>query len=412
MIKRVNRSLPWFALLAGMIHVGAPGEVTLAAPPDPVFSARLTDGSNLRGKLREIDPNGVFTLESSDGTPQTLPRNRVVKLVQEGASLSLKPEGSVLIFPDGDRIHRASVGAANETTVDVQAFSLPGNLAVPLESLLGIVFTLPQEGDAAEAVVRRVREAPRSTEVLWLANDDRLDVGFLGMTEKAVQYQLANRPESLDRSRISTLGFDPALVTYPEPADGFVELTLGDGSRLGVVGARLEQGQIVGTARFGSPIRVPIRDVVWLHARSPSVVYLTRRTPAAEKLIPYVGPTRPVRKDATVEGHPFRLQGEEFDRGLGAQSRTLLAYRLEPGDLRFQATVGVDDRAGSLGSVVFKVRVDNQEVFVSPPMAAGDPPRSIDVDLKDATTLILFTEFGQRGGVRDLADWVEARIIR
>ncbi|MBY0395352.1 MAG: NPCBM/NEW2 domain-containing protein, partial [Thermoleophilia bacterium] len=92
--------------------------------------------------------------------------------------------------------------------------------------------------------------------------------------------------------------------------------------------------------------------------------------------------------------------------------RTLMAYRLEPGDRRFQATVGLDDAAGPLGSVVFKVRVDNREVVETPPMVVGDAPRALDVDLSGASTLILQTEFGGRGGVRDLADWVEARIIR
>jgi hypothetical protein len=36
----------------------------------------------------------------------------------------------------------------------------------------------------------------------------------------------------------------------------------------------------------------------------------------------------------------------------------------------------------------------------------------VDVDLVGARYLILATEFGDRGDVRDLADWVEARMIR
>ena len=41
--------------------------------------------------------------------------------------------------------------------------------------------------------------------------------------------------------------------------------------------------------------------------------------------------------------------GQTYDRGLGTQSTTFLAYRVEPGDRRFQALVGVDERAGPLG---------------------------------------------------------------
>ncbi len=94
------------------------------------------------------------------------------------------------------------------------------------------------------------------------------------------------------------------------------------------------------------------------------------------------------------------------------QSTTLAAYRLQPGDRRFQALVGVDERAGPLGSVVFRVLVDGNERFKTPAMTDHDSPRGIDVDVAGGKYLILATEFGDRGDVRDLADWVEARMIR
>jgi hypothetical protein len=90
----------------------------------------------------------------------------------------------------------------------------------------------------------------------------------------------------------------------------------------------------------------------------------------------------------------------------------LLAYKIEPGDRRFQALVGVDERAGPLGSIVFRALVDGVERFKSPPLADRDPPRSVDFELAGGKLLILITEFGDRGSVRDLADWVEARMIR
>jgi hypothetical protein len=89
-----------------------------------------------------------------------------------------------------------------------------------------------------------------------------------------------------------------------------------------------------------------------------------------------------------------------------------MAYRLKPGDRRFQALVGLDDRAGPLGSVVFRVIVDGRERYVSPTISARDTPKAIDVDLEGAKLLILITEFGERGEVRDFADWAEARILR
>src|SRR5262249_6739266 len=86
-------------------------------------------------------------------------------------------------------------------------------------------------------------------------------------------------------------------------------------------------------------------------------------------------------------------------------------YRIEPGDRRLQALVGVDERAGPLGSVVFRVLVDNKPRYQSPPLTDRDAPKPIDLDLAGGKFLILATEFGDRGDVRDLADWVEARVI-
>jgi hypothetical protein len=378
---------------------------------DPVFTALTTDGTAVAGRVRRFGPGGEVTLVTAEGPERVIPLDALVRLSREGAPPPLALDASVVLFPDGDRLYRTAVGAANETTLDVQSYSL-GNLAVPLDSLIGLVLSAPQDPEGLGALIQRVRADPRTSEVLWLANNDRLTVGFLGLNEKTVEFQSGNKPEKLDRSRVVALGFDPTLVSYPRPKSGYFELTLSDGSRVGVSGPKVEQGHLAATTRFGARVRVPLVDLLRVRARSPSVVYLTERPVAGEKYVAYVGPPRPFRADATVEGQPLRLGGLEFDRGIGTQSRTLLAYHVEEGDRRFQALVGLDDRAGPLGSVVFRVMVDGRQTFASPPMSAGDPPKPVDVDVSGAKSLILFTEFGERGGVRDIADWAEARFIR
>ena len=378
---------------------------------DPVFDALTTDGKTVAGRIRQFGPQGELTLVTAAGPERVIPLESLVKLSRDGLGPPLTPEAMVVLFPGGDRLHRTAIAGATETALDVQPYSL-GKLSVPLESLLGLIFTLPPDADAVDALVQRVRDEPRNTEVLWLANNDRLDVGFLGLSEKMIEYKSGQKAEKIDRSRVVALGFDPTLVVYPRPAGGFVELTLADGSRLGVVGPRVEQGHILATTRFGAKIRVAIAEVLRVHARNQSVVYLAERTPERTRYVPYVGPGRPFRRDATVEGHPFKVGGQEYDRGIGTTSRTLLAYRLEKGDRRFQASVALDDRAGPLGSVKFRVLVDSREAFASPPMAAGDPARFVDVDLAGGGVLILITEYADRGDVRDIADWLEARFIR
>jgi len=346
-----------------------------------------------------------------DGPEQVIPLALLVKLSREGGAPASAPEGAVVLFPDGDRLHGGVVGAADDTRLKVLSSTL-GDLDIPLESLLGLALKLPTDVDEADAFLSRVRSAPLRTELLWLANGDLLTGGFLGLDEKKVKFQLERGPIDLDRTGVVAIGFDPALIVYPRPQGTFLELSLADGSRLGVTAPQVEQGQVVATTRFGTPIRLPLGELTGVHSLSASIAYLSEREATAQQYVSYVGPTRPYRRDAAVTGHPLRVARKRFDRGLGTQSRTLLAYRLAPGDRRFQATVGLDDRAGPPGSVVFRVLVDNREEFASPPMSVRDAPRAIDIDVTGAKVVILATEFGPRGDVRDYADWIEARIIR
>jgi hypothetical protein len=401
-------------LLGTVVSRGAAEPVPPGSPvpSDPVFTAHLIDGTTLTGRIHQFGPNGEIALVPAEGKEQVVPLGRLLKLTREGVAFSLTPsDGSLVLFPDGDRLYRTVIGPATETTLEVQSYAL-GNVALPLESLLGLVLALPSESAAVDALLERVRTEPRPSEVLWLANGDRLLGGFLGLDEKRIKYQAPTGAIELDRGGIVALGFDPALVAYPRPEGDYLELTMADGSRLGVSRARIEQGHVVATTRFKSTIRLALSELVQVHARTASIAYLSERKATAEQYVAYIGPTRPYRRDLNVAGHPLRLAGQSYDRGLGTQSRTLLAYRLAPGDARFQALVGVDDSAGPLGSVVFRVLVDGKERFVSPPMSVRDTPKPIDVDLTGAKNLILVTEFGERGEIRDLADWVEARIIR
>jgi len=400
--------LPALLLLTGADDPTPPGSTI---PSDPVFSALLTDASTAAGRIRQLGPDGSLTLVDEKGAERAVPPGRLVKLTRDGVPPALPPDGPLVLFPDGDRLRVTNVMARDEA-VDVQTLAL-GELMIPPDRPLALVLNPPTDPDAIDALLARIRDEPRSSEVLWLTNGDRLAGGFLGLGKDKLAFQPETGKVELDRGGVVALGFDPALVTYPRPKGPHLELTLADGSRLGVKAGRVERGQVIATSRFGPEVRVPLADLAQVHVLGGPAAYLADRADAITVYEGYLGPTRPYRRDANVDGHPFRLAGEVYERGLGTQSRTILAYRLRPTDRRFQALVGLDDRAGPLGNVVFRVLADNKrELYASPPMSARDTPRTIDVDLADARTLILVTEFGQRGEVRDLADWVEARLIR
>jgi len=380
------------------------------ASSDPVFTALEIDGRTFAGWILSLGPKAI-RIQSADGASRELPLDRLVKLFRETSPPLPLPEFAHVILPDGDRIMRVVIGSTTDTDLELKSDVL-GNLAIPLDSLLGLVMSTPALGESLEAWWDRALAEPRSTEVVWLANGDRLAGGFLGLDPRRVKIQVDGKPALIERGGIVAIGFDPALASYPRPKSDFIEIALKDGTRLGVEDARLQDNLVVARTRFGRTIRFPLGELSRIHARSRAVVYLTDRKPIKATYVPYVGPTREYRSNRSVRGRGFHLAGQSFDRGIGTQSRTFLVYELEPGDRRFQALVGVDEQAGPLGSVVFRVLTGGDERYKSPPLTVTDAPRAIDIDLAGAKHLILITEYGDRGDVRDIADWVEARIIR
>ena len=402
-----SRSSALFSLAAICVLGGSD------APSDPTFTALRVDGTTVSGRLRRLDVrSGVSLAVDEVEHIERVSTVALVKLTRDGETPSIPHDGGLVLFPDGDRLYqRADFGPVGDANLEVQSYA-GGSVSIPLDGILGLIFAAPTDGDSGEALITKVRDEPRTGEVLWLGNGDRLTGGLLGLDEKTVEFQTSTGKVKVDRSGILALGFDPKLVSYPRPDGPYLELTLLDGSRLGATSVAIEGGRIQAMTRHGRSIAFAVGELAQIHTKNASVEYLADRAPAIEKYVAYVGPTRPVRRNLAVDGRPLRLAGKTYDRGLGTQSRSFLAYRLEPGAKRFQALVGIDDRAGPLGSAVFRVIVDGADRFVSPPLSVRDAPKAVDVDLKGARTLVLVTEFGERGEVRDHADWVEARLIR
>ena len=390
-----------------------PAAVAAVVPSDPAFAALLVDGTTVAGRLVGTDAAGGITLAEPAGGERTVPLDRLVKLARDGTPAPpVAAEGGIVLLPGGDRLAHCNIGAAGDATVDVLWESMGGRLAIPLDAMTALILSPPREPDATDALAAQIRAGAPAAEQLWLTNGDRLDGLFAGLTDKQVAFQPANGKVALPRSGVVALAFNPAQVAEQPPAGPYLEWALLDGSRVGLDRSRVERGQVIGRARFGGEVRFPVGEVARARVLGAGVEYLSDRDVDKVAYESYLGPTRPYRRGLSVAGTPLRLAGQVYDRGIGTQSRTLLAYRLGPKARRFQATVGLDDAAGPLGSVRFKVLVDGKPRFESPDMGAGDPPRAVDVAIEGGKALILITEFGARGDVQDSGDWAEARILQ
>ncbi|RUL88449.1 NPCBM/NEW2 domain-containing protein [Tautonia sociabilis] len=402
-------------LLAMPAGGGSPALETQDAPDplpgDPVFEATMADGSTVRGRIRSLSADGRLELAGEDGDARTVPAGEVVKLSRGiPPSSRVSPDGPVLVFPGGDQI-RGQLDSADEREVVLRS-SIVGELNVPLDAVLGFTVRAIPEKKAEARTIATLRSEPRTSDLLLLENGDRRLITFTGLTGGELSYLDSDRAMRLPRETVLAIGLDPGLVREPELEGTSLDLILDDGSRLRLLGASAAGARLSGQTTFGSEVQLPLDRVSDAYLLSDRVAYLSDLEATREVTVPYIGPARPARTDGSVLGGPLVVGGRTYVRSLGTQSRSLLAYRLEPNDLRFQARIALDDAAGPLGNVVFRVLVDGQERFASPPIAAGDEPMPVDVDLSGGRFLILATEFGRGGGVRDYAAWIEARLIR
>ena len=60
-----------------------------------------------------------------------------------------------MILPDGDRIMRVMIGSTTDTDLEFKSDVL-GNLAIPLESVLGLMMATPADADTLDAWWDRV----------------------------------------------------------------------------------------------------------------------------------------------------------------------------------------------------------------------------------------------------------------
>lgn len=111
------------------------------------------------------------------------------------------------------------------------------------------------------------------------------------------------------------------------------------------------------------------------------------------------------------DGTTIMLDGAPYLKGLGAHAGSQVRYLLSAECPRIlEASVGVDDEAGSRGSVVFRVFANATKVYDSGIMTGVSATQRIDVSIARAAQLRLVVTNGGDDNKYDHADWADARV--
>ncbi|HUG91329.1 MAG TPA: NPCBM/NEW2 domain-containing protein [Planctomycetaceae bacterium] len=400
-------------LLVALAAAVAPGPAAARQPAADVFHATLADGRIvagvpvelgdarivLRGDQRiDVAAADVITLAAvgrREGPPAA------------GAAFVLLVNGDRLLL-DRDSLRLSDV----ELTGRWHGYPAWQPLAVPLETVRGVVLDLPEARSAADRLLADLRDHAGRTDVVVLANGDRLAAEFRGLDANAVQ--LAGAIAAVPRSNVRALMFNPELFSMPASAGLRMLVGLVDGSR--ITGGKVQldpQGQLQLEPAFGGRLDVPLARVATIRMLGGRADWLGRLEPDDYRFQPYLSASWPLHKDRNVTGGPLRLDGVEYPFGLGMHSRAAATYDLGGKYRWFHATIGVDDTAGDRGSIVFSVELDGQPVFTSPVLKAADAALRLDpVDLAGRQRLTLLVDYGPWGDVQDYANWCDAAIVK
>ncbi|MEZ5966721.1 MAG: NPCBM/NEW2 domain-containing protein [Planctomycetota bacterium] len=162
----------------------------------------------------------------------------------------------------------------------------------------------------------------------------------------------------------------------------------------------------------GCELDVPWRFVERLDVRSDRLVYLSDMEPTEVQQTAALTRKWPWLRDASLLGDGLQLSGSTYERGLVLIPRTRLTFDLGGRFDRFEAVVGIDDRAGGLGHAVVRVLGDEAVLFEAKAVQPRSLPYPVDVSVKDVRKLVLEVDFGERLDLGDHCVFADARVVR
>lgn len=364
---------------------------------------------------RDDRPIGVLVRLDADGTAQVagsaaVPGVDVVALRRRDLPPTRFPhDRPYTLFANGDRIPGSVVDIAGDVVRLLADLGAERELRVPLSTLTAAFLTGRAATRASEPAGRRWLAGTRKHDVVWLANGDTL-----AGTVSAFSDGGPLRLDSADvaRERIDAVVFNSELARPRKVRGPYRQLVLRNGARLSVRSAALRAGELDLITVFGTTLCVPLENVVAIDTRQGRAVYLSDSSPKRYEHTPYLGTRWTLGVDRSTAGSDLRLGGGTYDKGIGLHSKSRATFAVPSGTLRFEALVGLDEKAGRAGAVRITIDADGKPIVPPFDISAADPPKELLVPMPTgAKEFTIDVDFGRGGDVQDHVDWADARFV-
>ena len=388
------------------------------APPAPTFEVRADDGKAVRGPLRRLGPDWSVRLAAEGGTVEGA---ALLTLRRADAPRPDFPTGQHFILANGDRVPAKAVRLAGER-LHFRHPDLAGGkeTSLPLGALSVWWLTAPDRAADPEKLRRRLASGRRTKDVVLLRNGDTVEGVLSALDGDEAAVEVGKKKVAIKVAQIAAVALSSELADALRPKGPYARLVVtgggaARGTRLSLTAAECADGlTLTGTTAFGAKVRVPVERVAALDIYQGAAIYLSDLKPAKYEYFPYTDGGWPWAPDGNAAGHDLRLGGAVHDKGVGLHSHGKLTYALGGRFKRFEALVGLDDRDGAGGSVRVKVLADGKplDLGAARDLTAKGGPQPVRVPVAGVKELALEVEFGDKGNVRDVVNWVDARLVR
>lgn len=387
---------------------------------DDFPQAVLIGGEPFRGTVERIDSDGTVHFATA-AEPLAV---KIRDLVRWGAYSDFAKVPQIVLADGG-----VAVGELMRLTDDelVAFSSVFGELQLPLSAVRGIVFQPSLDPRVRDRRFEQLLATKGANDVVLFDNGDVLH-GSLSEFEAAsgenpydaIRVVAQGRPVRIETSKLAAMIFNPALVEPPPVSPpGAFWLGFADGSLLSVTKLQAEGGNVrltvAGSIELAADTAI-WQELTYIRPRGERLVWLSDREPVGYKHVPLLDASWPLGVDRGLAGGRMRSGGQVFPKGIAMHSTSRVAFDLDGKFRRIEADLAIDEAAGSLGSVQFRLFVFDaagawKPAFASPVIRGGERPVPMSVDVSGAKRIALIVEAADRGDVGDHADWLDARLI-
>lgn len=382
----------------------------------PRVEVETLDEGAVSGQLVSLAA-GRLVLRARDGD-RDLPLARVLFVSPEQAPAAPSSAPSVwLRLLDGSALFGAEYLVTDNR---IQFTPLGGGEAVLATAAVAHVRFQEQSPERARQWEQALA-AEADDDLIVIRKNETIDhlSGRLGdVTADAVEFTLDGETTPVRRPRVEGLVyFHTAPPKLPDAVCRVVDASGGEwlAGELAFADGRLQL-----TTPAGVEAQLPWEQVARLDFSLGKVAYLSDLPTQSEEWTPYFGLAGDAararklfgpRRDQGLFGRPLALAGQTYAKGLAVHSRSQMVWRLPGKYGRLLAVAGLAQRAGRRGCVRLAIEADGRTLF-DERIAAGDPPRALELDLGGARQLTVLVDYGDDSDVLDHLLLCDAKVVK